>query len=90
MLLEGPLQHRWKGDDKGGLGQTCEQNSWRAAERCTSFKRRRFRGHKFDYTGSGISTELTKAEQRARVRDLFVKVHRDRRQRACGIWGGLA
>ena len=41
-----------------------------------ALRRRRFEGHKFDYTGSGISTDLTKAELRARIRDLFVKVHR--------------
>lgn len=81
MLLRGPSEEQMAGLDGKKLmtKQDWEDHLNMVRSELLSdvqaLRRRRFHGHKFDYTGSGISTELTKAEQRARVRELFVKVH---------------
>ena len=81
MLLKGPSEAQMAGESghppmtKEGWEAHVNMVRGELLSDVQALRRRRFHGHKFDYTGSGISTELTKAEQRARVRELFVKVH---------------
>ena len=76
MLLKGPSEAQMEqGITKDGWDDHINMVRSELLADVQALRRRRFHGHKFDFTGSGISTELTKAEQRARVRDLFVKVH---------------